>query len=101
MVWFRKVYVMKPLCRHFTQRQQPHAVQHGFVSHKDSLLGCVTRGKGMTKVSSLVVYPVKGCQGVQVDEALVLPTGDKVAEPSSSLLYCHQKRLQLQCTVHL
>jgi len=29
----------------------------------------------MASVSSLVVYPVKGCQGVQVEEALVLPTG--------------------------
>ena len=29
----------------------------------------------MVSVSSLVVYPVKGCQGVQVEEALVLPTG--------------------------
>ena len=31
----------------------------------------------MAKVSSLVIYPVKGCQGVHVDEALVLPTGER------------------------
>ena len=29
----------------------------------------------MATVSSLVIYPVKGCRGVQVEEALVLPTG--------------------------
>lgn len=31
----------------------------------------------MAEVSSLVIYPVKGCQGVHVDEALVLPTGER------------------------